>query len=99
MILLLAVTCGVGVANIYFPQAISPLIASGLHVSPDSAAMVVTAVQFGYAAGIFLLVPLGDRRRHRPLIVTLLILAGPGLAVASTAAALPVLITASAVIG
>lgn len=99
MILLLAVTCGVSVANIYFPQAISPLIASGLHVSPDSAAMAVTAVQFGYAAGIFLLVPLGDRRRHRPLIVTLLILTGLGLAVASTAAALPVLITASAVIG
>jgi len=43
MILLLAVTCGVAVGNIYFPQAISPLVASGLHVSPDSASLVVTA--------------------------------------------------------
>lgn len=99
MILLLAVICGVSVANIYFPQAISPLIAAGLQVSPDSAALVVTAVQFGYAAGVFLLVPLGDRRRHRPLLVTLLTLTGLGLAVASTATMLPVLIVASAAIG
>lgn len=99
MILLLAVTCGISVANIYFPQAISPLIASGLQVSPDSAALVVTAVQFGYAAGILLLVPLGDRRRHRPLIVTLLVVTGLGLVAASTATVLPVLVGASAVVG
>jgi predicted MFS family arabinose efflux permease len=63
LILLLALTCGVAVGNIYFPQAISPSVASGLHITPDSAASVVTATQFGYAAGIFLLVPLGDSSR------------------------------------
>ncbi len=99
MILLLALACGVSVANIYFPQAISPLIASGLRVSPDSAALVVTAAQIGYAAGLFLLVPLGDRLRHRPLIVTLLTLTGLGLAAASAAPTLPVLVGASAVVG
>ena len=75
LLVLLALTCGVAVGNIYFPQTISPLVAASLHVSADSAALVVTAVQFGYAAGIFLLVPLGDRLPHRPLIVTLLALA------------------------
>lgn len=99
MIVLSSLTCGVSVANIYFPQAISPLIAAGLHSSPDSAALVVTAVQLGYAAGIFLLVPLGDRRRHRPLIVTLLTLTGLGLSAASAAPTLPILVGASAVIG
>lgn len=99
MVLLLSLTCGVSVANIYFPQAISPLIASGLHVSPDSAALVVTATQLGYAAGVFLLVPLGDRRRHRPLIVTLLTLTGLGLAAASAAPTLPILVGVSVVIG
>ncbi|MGH3310225.1 MAG: MFS transporter [Streptomyces sp.] len=98
-ILLLALTCGVAVGNVYFPQAISPLVATGLRVSPDSAALVVTAVQFGYAAGIFLLVPLGDRIPPRPLIVTLLGLTGLGLLAASTASALPPLIGASALIG
>ncbi|MGP4003010.1 MFS transporter [Streptomyces sp. 8N706] len=98
-ILLLALTCGVAVGNVYFPQAISPLVATGLHVSPDSAALVLTAAQFGYAAGIFLLVPLGDRFPHRPLIITLLGLTGLGLLAASAAPALPPLIGASALIG
>jgi predicted MFS family arabinose efflux permease len=56
--------------NIYFPQAISPLIACDLHVPGESAALVATAVQLGYAAGLFLLVPLVDRLPHRPLIIT-----------------------------
>ncbi|WP_323802290.1 MFS transporter [Sphaerisporangium corydalis] len=96
---MLALACGVSVANVYFPQAISPLIASGLRVSPDSAALVATATQVGYAAGLFLLVPLGDRLRHRPLIVTLLALTGLGLLAASAAPTLHVLVAASAVIG
>src|SRR5215211_2400100 len=60
MVLLLAVACSVAVGNIYFPQAVSPLVATGLQVSPATAASVVTAAQLGYAAGIFLLVALGD---------------------------------------
>lgn len=99
LLVLLALTCGVAVGNIYFPQTISPLVAASLHVSADSAALVVTAVQFGYAAGIFLLVPLGDRLPHRPLVVTLLGLTGVGLLAASVAPALPPLIGASALVG
>jgi predicted MFS family arabinose efflux permease len=95
----LALACGVSVANIYFPQAISPLIATGLHVPPHSATLVVTAAQLGYAAGIFLLVPLGDRLPHRPLVVTLLTLTGLGLLAASAAPGLTVLVAASAVVG
>ncbi|MFD0576714.1 hypothetical protein [Dactylosporangium darangshiense] len=64
--LLMAVACGVGVANAYFPQAISPLLARDLHLSEGAAATAVTAVQLGYAAGIFFLVPLGDRLPRRP---------------------------------
>src|SRR5689334_768973 len=94
LIFLLALACGVGVATIYFPQAIVPLIADGLSVSPGRAATVVTAAQFGYAAGIFLLVPLGDRLMHRRLIVVLLAITGLGLLVAGTAPTLPVLVTA-----
>ncbi|MDX6352852.1 MAG: hypothetical protein QOF84_7642 [Streptomyces sp.] len=99
VIFVLSLACGVGVANIYFPQAISSLIADSLHVSTDSAALVVTAAQLGYAAGIFLLVPLGDRVPHRRLIVTLLIITSLGLIAACSAPSLPVLIGASAAIG
>ena len=41
MALVMALACGAGVANVYFPQAITPLITSGLGVSPDTAALVV----------------------------------------------------------
>lgn len=99
LMLVLAVTCGVAVGNIYFPQAVGPLVAAGLDVPPDSAALVVTAAQVGYAAGIFLLVPLGDRLPYRPLLVTLLALTGLGLAAAGCAPALPPLVAASALVG
>jgi predicted MFS family arabinose efflux permease len=99
LILLLSVACGIAVANIYFPQAISPLIADDLHVRPASAAVVVTCAQLGYAAGIFLLVPLGDRLGHRGLTTTLLLVTCAGLVLAGTATSLSVLAAASALVG
>ncbi|MEU7226656.1 MFS transporter [Streptomyces chrestomyceticus] len=98
-VLLLAVTCAVAVGNIYFPQAIGPLVANGLHVSPDAAAALVTATQIGYTAGTVLLVPLGDRLPHRPFLVTLLGLTGLALLAAGCAPALPPLVAAGAVVG
>jgi predicted MFS family arabinose efflux permease len=99
LIALLAIACAVGVGNVYLPQAVTPLVASGLHVAAASAALVVTATQFGYTAGILLLVPLSDRFAQRRLIVTLLALAGLGLLGAAAAPTLPVLIGAAAFTG
>jgi predicted MFS family arabinose efflux permease len=99
LILILSVTCAVAVGNIYFSQAIGPLIAAGLEVPPDLAAVVVTATQIGYTAGIVLLVPLGDRFAHRSLLVTLLVLTGFALVAAGCAPTVSVLIGASAVVG
>ncbi|GHE06483.1 MFS transporter [Streptomyces alanosinicus] len=95
----LAVACGVAVGNVYFPQAVAPLVAAGLGVSPGTAAGVVTATQFGYAVGVFLLVPLGDRLPPRPLLVTLLLVTGTGLCAAAAAPGLPPLLGASALVG
>ncbi|MGW2418676.1 MFS transporter [Streptomyces sp. NPDC001709] len=99
LVALLALACGVGVGNVYFPQAVVPLVAAGLGVLPGTAAGVVTATQFGYAAGIFLLVPLGDRVPPRPLLVTLLLVTGLGLCAAAAAPALPPLLAASVLVG
>ncbi|MET8755661.1 MFS transporter, partial [Streptomyces sp. NPDC004667] len=98
-VLLLALTCAVGVGNVYFPQAITPLVAAGLGTTPDAATLVVTATQIGYTAGILLLVPLGDRIPYRRLLVTLLLLAGLGLLAAGCAPALPALVAAGACVG
>ena len=72
LLLILSIACGVSVATIYFPQAITLLIASELQVAAETAALVVTTAQLGYALGLLLLVPLGDRLPHRPLVATLL---------------------------
>ncbi|MDP9640848.1 putative MFS family arabinose efflux permease [Actinopolyspora lacussalsi] len=99
MLFVLAVTCGVAVGNIYFPQTLVPLIATGLHTSSDEAALAVSATQIGYASGIFLLVPLGDRLPHRRLLLALLGLTGFGLLLAGCARNLSLLVAGSVLIG
>jgi predicted MFS family arabinose efflux permease len=99
LVLVLALACGIGVANIYFPQAITPQIGTSLHISAASAALVATMAQIGYACGIFLLVPLGDRVQHRALISVLFLITGVGLLAAGLATALPLLLVLSALVG
>jgi predicted MFS family arabinose efflux permease len=95
----MALACGAGVANVYFPQALTPLVAHGLGVAPATAAIVATVTQFGYAAGIFLLVPLGDRLPRRPLITGLLAVTGLALLAAGLAPATGPLLAAGTVVG
>ncbi|MEV6110801.1 MFS transporter [Streptomyces sp. NPDC051940] len=99
LMLLMALTCAAAVGNLYFAQALTPLAADGLGVSPGAAALAVTATQVGYAAGNYLLVPLGDRLPQRPLLAVLLSLTGLGLLAAGLAPGLPVLTAASAAVG
>ena len=96
---LLAVACGVAVGNVYFPQALTPLVAAGLGIPAGGAALVVTAAQIGYACGIFLLVPLGDRVPYRPLIAALFTATGSGLAVAGFAPSFGPLFAAGVAVG
>jgi predicted MFS family arabinose efflux permease len=63
----LATACGLSVANIYYSQPLLDLIARSFHTSQGSAATVVTATQLGYAAGLILLMPLGDLLENRKL--------------------------------
>ncbi|MFI1710486.1 MFS transporter [Streptomyces griseoruber] len=95
----MALACGVAVANVYFPQAITPLIAHGFGVGQDTATVLTTVTQLGYAVGIFLLVPLGDRLSRRPLITVLLAVTALALLAAGLAPAIGPLLAAGAVVG
>jgi predicted MFS family arabinose efflux permease len=99
LVAVMALACGVAVANVYFPQAVIPLLARDLHVSAAAASLVATLAQLGYAAGIFLLVPLGDRLPRRPLIVVLLGVVAAGLVLAGISSTLPALYGCYAVVG
>jgi len=68
-------------------------------VAAGSAALAVTASQVGYAVGIVLLVPLGDRVVHRTLLLRLVGLSVPALIVAAVAPGPAVLVGASAAVG
>ena len=99
LLLLLAITAGVSVAGIYYNQ---PLLDDFRKSFPEGAAWigaVPAATQLGYATGMLLLAPLGDRFDRRRLI--LLQIAGACVAffVAASAQTLGVLIGASLAIG
>ncbi|MCA3825477.1 MAG: MFS transporter, partial [Burkholderia sp.] len=99
LLLLLATIAGVSVANIYYNQ---PLLDSFRAAFPDGASWigaVPTATQLGYAAGMFLLAPLGDRFDRRGLILLQIAGLSVALIVAATAPSLAVLACASLAIG
>lgn len=99
LLLLLATIAGVSVANIYYNQ---PLLDSFRSAFPDGASWigaVPTATQLGYAAGMFLLAPLGDRFDRRGLILMQIAGLSIALIVAATAPSLAVLAVASLAIG
>jgi predicted MFS family arabinose efflux permease len=99
LVILLAVACGAAVANMYYAQPLLHAIAAGIHTSSSNAALLVTATQIGYAAGLVLLVPLGDLLDRRRLIARLLVVTAVGLAGAAMAHSLGVLALALGVVG
>jgi predicted MFS family arabinose efflux permease len=68
----LALACGVAVANLYYVQPLVGLISRDLGMPVSSAGLLVTVTQLGYAAGLLLVVPLGDIVENRRLIVGML---------------------------
>jgi predicted MFS family arabinose efflux permease len=96
LVRLMAVTCAVTVANLYYAQPLLHSIGSALHVSQGSASLLVTVGQFGYALGLLFIVPAGDIMRRRPLLTGLLAFCAVTLAGAAVAPNLAALAAAIA---
>jgi len=96
---MLAFACGAVVANLYYAQPLLHTIATGLRVSQTSAALLVTATQIGYAAGLLLLVPVGDIVRRRPLFTVLLTADAAALAASAAATGLRLLGVFAVIVG
>lgn len=99
VILLLSVACGIVVANIYYVQPLVGLISRTYDLPVARAGTLVTVTQLGYAAGLVLIVPLGDTLENRRTIVAMLAILVVALVVAFVAPSASVFLLASATIG
>jgi predicted MFS family arabinose efflux permease len=97
--LLLAVTAGISVASLYLAQPMIGLIGPSIGLAPGAYGLVVTLTQIGYAAGLLLLVPLGDFVENRRLMVITLSLGAVTLLLTSFARSPAVFLLACLVIG
>jgi predicted MFS family arabinose efflux permease len=69
LVLLLAVGCGLIVANIYYAQTLVGPISLALGMPPAAAGLVVTLTQIGYGLGLLFVIPLGDYIENRALVL------------------------------
>jgi predicted MFS family arabinose efflux permease len=99
VILVLAVACGMAVANIYYAQPLLAPIASAFGVSQGSTALVVTLTQFGYALGMVLLLPLGDLLENRALAARTLLVTAAALVAAGLSPDFGVFLAMSVLVG
>ncbi len=95
----LGTACGLAVANIYYAQPLLDLLAASFHTSQGAATIVVTMTQVGYAAGLILLLPLGDLVENRALTSRTMVGTAVALVLAGLAPNLGVFLAASVVIG
>ncbi|MGW7600752.1 MFS transporter [Streptomyces antimycoticus] len=99
LILLFAVACGSAVANVYFAQPLLVTLGERFALGPGLLGAIVAITQLGYAAGLFLLVPLGDLVDRRRLIPLQLGLLAAALLLAGLAPGTAALLTALAAVG
>ncbi|MEC4113175.1 MFS transporter [Myroides pelagicus] len=71
----MATITGLIVANLYYCQPLIPLIAEDFHVSEEKAGTLTYLTQAGYAIGMFLMIPLGDKLERKRQITFTAILA------------------------
>ncbi|HZE47366.1 MAG TPA: MFS transporter [Xanthobacteraceae bacterium] len=81
--LLFAAAVGVIVTNLFAPQTLTGLIGPSLGLSAAAGGLVAMATLLGYAAGLFLLVPLADLAENRRLVVRMLVCAAIAAAIAA----------------
>ncbi|MEP9325134.1 MFS transporter [Paraburkholderia phymatum] len=96
---LMAGAAGIVVANNYYNQPLLPDFALAFHTSERQAGTVSVAAQAGYALGLLLFVPLGDKLERRSMLRTLLCIASAALAAIALSPTLSWLVAASFLTG
>ena len=98
-VLLFSLTCALAVGNVYMVQPLLETIAKSMDVASGTMGSVVAVTQTGYALGLLLLVPLGDRCDRKTLVVIQLLLSTLALTVAALATHFIMLLCALLLVG
>ncbi|UZR98519.1 MFS transporter [Chondrinema litorale] len=69
LLFIMTVTTGLVVANIYYNQPLLGLMANTYGVSELNISSIPMFTQVGYALGLFLIVPLGDKLKRKKLVL------------------------------
>ena len=96
---LLAVAAGLGAANLCYAQPLAETIATDFHTTASGISSALVGTQLGYAAGMLLLVPQGDVRERRGIIVATALGASVALLAFAAAPSLLLLALASVAVG
>lgn len=99
LVALMSFATGLAVACNYYAQPLLDTIARSFNLSVNQAGFIVTTAQLGYAAGLLLLVPLGDRLERRGLIVGMSLLAAGGMVITALSTSLGMMLLGTALTG
>jgi predicted MFS family arabinose efflux permease len=99
LVLLLSAAAGLAVASLYYAQPMLGVLAGSLDATPQQIGWVPTLTQLGYALGLLLLAPLGDRFDRRRIILLKTALLFVALLSAAAAPGIGMLLAASLLIG
>lgn len=99
LVLMLAGGAGLAVACLYYSQPMLAVLSGDIGASPGATGLVPTLTLLGYALGILLLAPLGDRFDRRRIILLKAAVLCAALLVAGAAPGIGVLLGASLVVG
>jgi predicted MFS family arabinose efflux permease len=99
LVLLMAAACGMIVGNLYYAQPLLAEIARTFHVSQGYIGTVPMLTQIGYALGMFFILPLGDIKERRSLIILVLCTSALALGLMAASFNLGILIFSAFVVG
>ncbi|WP_406347662.1 MFS transporter [Streptomyces sp. NBC_00144] len=99
LVALLATSCGLTAANLYYAQPLLETLRRTFQLQDSTAGLLITLTQLGYAAGMVFLVPLGDRIENSRLVSVLLTVTALAMAAGGLAPTFTVLLIAALVAG